>query len=53
MRLCLDFWNCQRGTTMIEYALLAGIISASLIGIWTFMGERIADMYKPLVAPLH
>ncbi len=52
MHLCLDFWNCRRGTTMIEYALIAGIISAGLLLIWGFMGEKVADMINSANAGL-
>ena len=33
MRRCRQVWGCERGATAIEYALVAGLISLTII-IW-------------------
>lgn len=45
MTLINQFWNDRSGATAIEYALIAGLISISLVAIVATAGTSVVDLY--------
>lgn len=45
IRLLVAPLRCGRGATAIEYALLAGLIAAGIIGIVATFGQSLAESY--------
>ena len=45
LRLCLQFRRAKRGATAIEYAFLIGLISITLIGAITMLGDSVVEMF--------
>ncbi len=48
MRLFLCFWKDQRGVTAIEYAIIAGLVSAGLIASFTNIGVTVANKFPSI-----
>jgi pilus assembly protein Flp/PilA len=46
-----NFLAAETGTTAIEYAMIAGLISVAVIGGVTLLGGNVATIYNNL--PLH
>lgn len=45
LRFCLRFGLAKRGATAIEYAFLIGLISITLIGAITMLGEGVVGLF--------
>ena len=50
MRLLTAFWRSEHGTTAIEYALIATVVSLSIIAGVTVIGTRLKNDYFQPVA---
>jgi Flp pilus assembly pilin Flp len=48
MRLLLQFWRNEKGSTVTEYALIGGFISVTLIASFNSIGAKVAAMFVPL-----
>jgi len=44
----LDFLENESGATTIEYAVIAGIISAGLIGSFSAIGTKVGNKFLPV-----
>ncbi|KAA6232217.1 Flp family type IVb pilin [Chlorobium phaeovibrioides] len=42
----------QKGATMIEYALIAGLISVAVIGTVTTIGDELVAVFGKIIAEL-
>ncbi len=47
-RLIRDLRNDHRGVTMIEYALIAGLVSVVAITLLTAMGTSVSNLYNTI-----
>ena len=52
LRLIRDLKSDKRGVTMIEYALIAGLISVVAIAMLTAMGTSVNNLYSTINAAL-
>jgi Flp pilus assembly pilin Flp len=48
MRLVYRFWRNETGSTLIEYALIGGFISAALILTFSAIGSKVNHMMSPI-----
>jgi Flp pilus assembly pilin Flp len=53
MAIFWRFLSNDRGTTAIEYAFIAGIISGGLIIVFTGMGTKIANKFPSISSALN
>jgi pilus assembly protein Flp/PilA len=51
-RLLRDLRNDHRGVTMIEYALIAGLISVVAITLLTAMGTSVSNLFSTINSAL-
>ena len=45
LRTARRFVHCRQGTTAIEYAFLAGLISLAALGAFQLLGETVLGMF--------
>jgi pilus assembly protein Flp/PilA len=48
MRQLLRFWRNQRGTAVIEYCVIGGLITIGLIGAISAIGSKLNVMLTPV-----
>jgi Flp pilus assembly pilin Flp len=48
MRLLLQFWHNNEGSTITEYALIGGFISVALIATFNAIGSKVNHMFIPV-----
>jgi Flp pilus assembly pilin Flp len=42
----INFWQNERGATSIEYALIASIVSISILAVMLQIGPALIDKYQ-------
>ena len=52
VRLIRDFVGERRGITLVEYALIAGLITLACVAILTTMGSSLSNLYSSLNSSL-
>ena len=52
LRLIRDLKSDNKGVTMIEYALIAGLVSVVAIAMLTAMGTSVNNLYSTINAAL-
>jgi pilus assembly protein Flp/PilA len=52
LRLIRDLKSDKRGVTMIEYALIAGLVSVVAIAMLTAMGTSVNNLYSTINSAL-
>ena len=45
VRFCVRFGRAKHGATAIEYGLLIGLISITLIGVITLLGDSVVALF--------
>lgn len=40
------FWSDECGSVPVEYGVIVLLIAASLIGVWTQLGESMVELYE-------
>jgi Flp pilus assembly pilin Flp len=48
MWLLAQFWRDEGGSTITEYALIAGFISVGLIAAFNTIGSKVNHMFVPI-----
>jgi pilus assembly protein Flp/PilA len=52
VRTCRDFQSNEEGVTMIEYALIAGLISIVAITLLSSMGGKVKNLFSTVNSAL-
>jgi Flp pilus assembly pilin Flp len=52
VRCTRNFVRCERGATLVEYAILASLIAAVSVAIVVTIGQKTGAMYVPVSSQL-
>lgn len=48
----IDFIREEEGLTVVEYAIAGGLVGLGVVGAFTDLGERVADIINAIVTRL-